>query len=65
VREVVDHLDAARTTEHLEAAADALEARERRRHVVQRYAQHTAARDRRERVLHVVHTGHRQMEAHA
>ena len=58
VRVVVDHLHTARFAEPLEAPLDAAERREPRRHVAERHAERAAARERGERVEHVVTPRH-------
>src|SRR5262249_25426822 len=63
VREVVDHLDAVRATERLEAAGDAAKRRERRRHRIQRDTGGAAGGDRGECVLDIVPPGNGQREA--
>ena len=60
--EIVDHLDAAGTADRLEAPADTRKARERRRHVRQRYADRATGRDRGKRIHDIVRARHGHIE---
>ena len=62
VRVVVHDFDAVGRPETLEPALDTAKGREARTHVLDLYAERKSARDRGERVQHVMHAGNRQLD---